>query len=233
MKKNKIIVALDTKDTKQALNLASKLPEAAAFKLGLEFFCANGPSGVKILTEEGLKIFLDLKFHDIPNTIEGAIQSALLTNPFMMTVHISGGKSMLERSVMTVQENCEKESIKKPLIVGVSVLTSIDEKDFYSLGLSGRMEDQVKRLADLALDAGLDGIVCSAKELKILREHINKKFIIVTPGIRSKLGEKNDQKRIMTPSEAINLGASYLVVGRPITEAPDPSLALKKLCSEI
>ena len=110
---------------------------------------------------------MDLKFHDIPNTIEGAIQSALLTNPFMMTVHISGGKSMLERSVMTVQENCEKESIKKPLIVGVSVLTSIDEKDFYSLGLSGRMEDQVKRLADLALDAGLDGIVCSLNHIHV------------------------------------------------------------------
>lgn len=229
----KIIVALDTKDTDQALDMASKLSNAAAFKLGLEFFCANGPEGIRILTKKGLKIFLDLKLHDIPNTIEGAIKASVLINPFMMTVHISGGRSMLQRSMSTIKECCEKKSLKRPLIVGVSVLTSIDEEDFNALGLSGRMEDQVKRLADLALNSGLDGIVCSAKELKGLRKHIDKNFIIVTPGIRPKWGERNDQKRIMTPTEAIKLGANYLVIGRPITGAKDPALAFEKLCSEV
>jgi len=231
--KNKIIVALDTKDTNHALSLISQLPEAAAFKLGLEYFCANGPKGFKIIAESGVKIFLDLKFHDIPNTIEGAIRASLPINPFMMTVHISGGRSMLERSMNTVLEDQERKIGHRPLIVGVSVLTSIDEGDFSSLGLFGALEDQVKRLADLALDVGLDGIVCSAKELKVIKDHVGKDFLIVTPGIRSKWAEKQDQKRIMGPAEAIKLGANFLVVGRPITEADNPPDAFKKLCQEI
>ena len=231
--KKKIIVALDTKDTNHALGLISQLPEVAAFKLGLEYFCANGPDGFKMLAESGVKIFLDLKFHDIPNTIEGAIRASLPINPFMMTVHISGGRLMLERSMNTVLEDHEKKIGNRPLILGVSILTSIDEDDFDSLGLFGALEDQVKRLADLAVDAGLDGIVCSAKELKVIRDHVGKDFIIVTPGIRPKWAEKQDQKRIMSPAEAIKFGANFLVIGRPITEAANPSVAFKKLCQEI
>ena len=231
--KKKIIVALDTQDTNHALGLISQLPEVAAFKLGLEYFCANGPEGFKILAESGVKIFLDLKFHDIPNTIEGAIRATLPINPFMMTVHISGGRLMLERAMNTVLEDHEKKIGNRPLIVGVSVLTSIDEDDFAALGLVGKLEDQVKRLADLALDVGLDGIVCSAKELKVIRDHVGKDLIIVTPGIRPKWAEKQDQKRIMSPAEAIKFGASFLVVGRPITEADNPSHAFEKLCQEI
>jgi len=229
----KIIVALDTTDVDKALNLTKLIPDVGAFKLGLEYFCANGPSGIKVIAQTGVNIFLDLKFHDIPNTVIGAIQASLNMQPYMMTVHLSGGFNMLKKSMDSIKSSYVKSSLKRPLILGVSVLTSIDNTDFDSLGLSGKVEDQVLRLGQLAISAGLDGLVCSAKELKILRRELGYNFILVTPGIRLKDGEINDQKRIVTPYQALTDGANYLVIGRPITASKDPKLALNNFIKEM
>ena len=231
--KKKIIVALDTTDISQALALTKLIPDVGAFKLGLEYFCANGPEGINKISETGIKIFLDLKFHDIPNTVAGAIKASLNMEPYMMTVHLSGGYNMLHRTMEEVKEYCAKNSLKIPLILGVSVLTSIDDNDFTSLGLIGKVEDQVIRLAKLAKDAGLDGMVCSAKELKIVKKKMGQNLILVTPGIRPAGGIMNDQKRITTPSQAVSDGADFLVIGRPITEAINPVQALNNISLEI
>lgn len=231
--KKKIIVALDTIDISQALALTRLIPDVGAFKLGLEYFCANGPEGINKISETGIKIFLDLKFHDIPNTVAGAIKASLNMEPYMMTVHLSGGYNMLHRTMEEVKEYCAKNSLKIPLILGVSVLTSIDDNDFTSLGLIGKVEDQVIRLAKLAKDADLDGMVCSAKELKRVKKKMGKNLILVTPGIRPAGGIMNDQKRITTPSQAVSDGADFLVIGRPITEAIDPVQALNNISLEI
>ena len=231
--KEKIIVALDTIDTNEALALTKLIPNVGAFKLGLEYFCANGPNGIKKISETGIKIFLDLKFHDIPNTVAGAIKASLDLEPFMMTVHLSGGYNMLHRTMEEVKEYCCKKSLKRPLILGVSVLTSIDNNDFSSLGIIGKVEDQVIRLAKLAEYASLDGLVCSAKELKAVKKATGKNLILVTPGIRPTGEDDHDQKRIVTPAQAINDGADFLVIGRPITGVNDPKKALYNISLEM
>lgn len=231
--KNKIIVAVDTIDSDQALKLTKTISGVGAIKLGLEYFCFNGPEGIKLISKTGAKIFLDLKFHDIPNTVAGAIKAILHLQPYMITVHLSGGYDMLIRANEIVTEYCIKNSIKKPIILGVSVLTSLDEKDFISLGIKGKVQEQVIRLAKLAKNAGLDGLVSSAKELKIIRKEIGENLLLVTPGIRPTGGQINDQKRIVTPSQAINDGANFLVIGRPITAAKDPNEALNNIAKEV
>tara|TARA_B100001059_G_C17771249_1_gene548553 strand:+ start:425 stop:1129 length:705 start_codon:yes stop_codon:yes gene_type:complete len=231
--KKKIIVAIDTIDTNEALKITKLIPDVGAFKLGLEYFCANGPKGISKISETGVKIFLDLKFHDIPNTVAGAIRASLNLEPYMMTVHLSGGYNMLDRTMEEVKEYCSKKSLKRPLILGVSVLTSIDNNEFSSLGIKGKVEDQVVRLAKLAENSGLDGLVCSAKELKIVKREVGKNLILVTPGIRPAGGEVNDQKRILTPAQAIKDGANFLVIGRPITSVDDPQEALNNISLEI
>ena len=231
--KEKIIVAIDTIDSNQALSLTKTIPDVGAIKLGLEYFCFNGPEGVKLISETGVKIFLDLKFHDIPNTVSGALKAILHLQPYMLTVHLSGGYDMLMMTNETVTEYCLKNSIKKPIILGVSVLTSLDKNDFLSLGIKGNVQDQVIRLAKLAKDTGLGGLVSSAKELKVIREEIGKDLLLVTPGIRPLGGEINDQKRIVTPSQAINDGANYLVIGRPITASKDPRASLDYISKAI
>ena len=168
--KEKIIVAIDTIDTGEALRLVKTIPDAGALKLGLEYFCFNGPEGIKLISQTGAKIFLDLKFHDIPNTVAGAINAILHLQPYMLTVHLSGGYDMLMKANDIVSEYCLKNAIKRPKILGVSVLTSLDDNDFSSLGIKGRVEDQVIRLAKLAEAADLDGLVSSARELKIIRK---------------------------------------------------------------
>ena len=231
--KNKIIVAIDTIDSVQALKLVKTIPGAGAIKLGLEYFCFNGPEGIKLISKTGAKIFLDLKFHDIPNTVAGAIKAILHLQPYMITVHLSGGYDMLIRANEAVTEYCIKNSVKKPIILGVSVLTSLDEKDFISLGIKGKVQEQVIRLAKLAQNTGLDGLVSSARELKIIRKEIGQNLLLVTPGIRPTGGQINDQKRIVTPSQAINDGANFLVIGRPITAAKDPKEALNYIAKEV
>jgi orotidine-5'-phosphate decarboxylase len=231
--KNKIIVAIDTIEESKALELTKIIPDVGAFKLGLEYFCSNGPQGIKLISDTGVKIFLDLKFHDIPNTVAGAIKAVLDLQPYMLTVHLSGGYDMLNKANEIVIEYCQKYSLKKPLILGVSVLTSIDNNDFESLGIKGKVEDQVIRLAQLAKNCGLDGLVSSAKELQIIRKEIGQGLLLVTPGIRPVGGPLNDQKRIVTPSKAINDGANFLVIGRPITASKDPRKSLEDISKEI
>ena len=231
--KEKIIVAIDTIDTGEALRLVKTIPDAGALKLGLEYFCFNGPEGIKLISKTGAKIFLDLKFHDIPNTVSGAIKAILHLQPYMLTVHLSGGYDMLMKANDIVSEYCLKNAIKRPKILGVSVLTSLDDNDFSSLGIKGRVEDQVIRLAKLAEAADLDGLVSSARELKIIRKELGSKLILVTPGIRLMDGQVNDQKRIVTPSQAINDGANFLVIGRPITASKDPGASLEHIAKVI
>ena len=231
--KEKIIVAIDTIDTGEALRLVKTIPDAGALKLGLEYFCFNGPEGIKLISQTGAKIFLDLKFHDIPNTVSGAIKAILHLQPYMLTVHLSGGYDMLMKANDIVSEYCLKNAIKRPKILGVSVLTSLDDNDFSSLGIKGRVEDQVIRLAKLAEAADLDGLVSSARELKIIRKELGSKLILVTPGIRLMDGQVNDQKRIVTPSQAINDGANFLVIGRPITASKDPGASLEHIAKVI
>ena len=225
--KKKIIVALDTKDTDQALDMASKLSNAAAFKLGLEFFCANGPEGIRILTEKGLKVFLDLKLHDIPNTVENGIKAIEKLGPILTTIHISGGDEMQKFSVFN-----KKRKVK---ILGVSILTSLNSiqtKKYYN---EANIEKLVKNFVKFAQKNKLDGIVCSPLEIKMVRKILGEKLLIVVPGIRPKdyIKKNDDQKRFVTPKEAINSGADLLVIGRPITNSKDPLKKIKQINKSI
>ena len=229
MKHNPIICALDTTDIKKAEQLASQIKDhVCAIKLGLEFFTANGAAGVRTIEKIEIPIFLDLKFHDIPNTVAGAIKSLAGLDIFMTTIHTSGGGSMMRAAA-----DAAKTLPKKPFVVGVTVLTSMDEGDIKSVGVSGSVSDQVKRLALLAKQSGLDGVVCSAHEIAMLRKECDKDFTLVVPGIRPAGSDVGDQKRVMTPKEAMDTGASYLVIGRPITGAENPAAAARAILDSI
>lgn len=230
LKPNPIICAVDTQDVEKAQALAGQLHgSVGALKLGLEFFTASGAEGVRAVAESGLPIFLDLKFHDIPNTVAGAIKSTGGMDVFMMTVHASGGHAMLQAAAQAAKEVAAVMIKKKPLVVGVTVLTSLDESDLSAIGVSGKMQDQVKRLAELAQKSGLDGVVCSPHEIETLRKQCGKDFTLVVPGIRPAGSDVGDQKRVMTPKEATEKGADYLVIGRPITGAKDPKQAAQAI----
>ncbi|EAQ96795.1 orotidine-5'-phosphate decarboxylase [Congregibacter litoralis] len=217
-----VIVALDYPEMAPALELASALdPTACRLKVGKELFTAEGPGLVERLQSMGFEVFLDLKFHDIPNTVAGALRSAADLGVWMVNVHVSGGRRMLEASVEAIAGGA-----KPPLLIGVTVLTSMDAGDFDELGYGNSLEEQVLRLATLAKDCGLQGVVCSAREAAALRARLGTSFALVTPGIRPAGAVADDQRRILTPAQAIAAGASYLVVGRPITQADDPAAAL-------
>lgn len=216
---NPIICAIDTTDTSRAKQLVETVsPHVGAVKLGLEFFTANGAEGVRQVA--GNKpLFLDLKFHDIPNTVAGAVRATSGINCFMMTVHTLGGKEM-----MRAAKKAASDLPNKPMIIGVTILTSMEEADLESINIKNNVKEQVSKLSDLAQESGLDGVVCSPHEIEILRERCGKDFKLVVPGIRPHGSSKGDQKRIMTPKEALEKGADYLVIGRPITEAENPAL---------
>ncbi len=233
---NKIICAIDTNDIINAKSIIEKLDSKLIIKLGMEFFYANTYEGIKSIKElkSDRKIFLDLKYHDIPNTVSEAINSTMINVvPHMMTLHASGGKKMILEAVKTVSEISSFKKIDKPIVLAVTVLTSLSIDDLLSMGWSSSLNEQVYKLASIAIDAGCDGLVCSALELEFLRKKLGDKVILVTPGIRPEWSRKNDQERIVTPSQAISLGASYLVIGRPITNAKDPKLALEMIINEI
>ncbi|MFO1243113.1 MAG: orotidine-5'-phosphate decarboxylase [Rickettsiales bacterium] len=228
--KNPIICAVDTTDVGGAFKLVEKIgPHVGAIKLGLEYFVANGASGVHALAPLHIPVFLDLKFHDIPNTVAKAIEATAGINTFMMTVHTAGGRAMLRRAIDASMHIAETTGKERPIILGVTVLTSLDQEDLSMIGVRDRLDDQVKRLADLAQSSGLDGVVCSSYEIKLIRETCGDDFTLVVPGIRPEGTTEDDQKRVMTPKEAIELGADYLVIGRPITQAPDPKAAAKMI----
>ena len=230
MNQNPIICAVDTTDIGAASRIASQLQgEVGALKLGLEFFTAHGADGVRKLASMRAPVFLDLKFHDIPNTVAGAIRATAGIDTFMMTIHTQGGLDMMKAAVDASMEVAQASGKHRPRIIGVTMLTSLDEQDLKQTGSANTMPDQVKTLADLAMKAGLDGVVCSPKEITLLREHCGEEFTLVVPGIRPAGSNNIDQKRTMTPHEAIAHGADYIVVGRPITQSSDPGHAARTI----
>jgi len=218
---NRIYVAIDTPDLARAQALAQKVRHhAGGLKLGLEFFCAHGAAGVREMAHIGLPIFLDLKFHDIPNTVAGAMQAIHVLEPRIVTVHASGGRAMLEDAKAAAGEHTK--------VVAVTMLTSMDDRDLASTGIEGSAHDQVLRLADLAHRAGLDGIVCSGQEVKSVHDQWKDGFFVV-PGLRPAGSGTGDQKRVVTPRKARDDGASVLVIGRPISRADDPAQAARAI----
>ena len=226
--KSPIIVALDM-ESERALELAKKLnPQECKVKVGSQLFTADGPIIIEKLNELGFDIFLDLKFHDIPNTVKKAVEVAIKMGVWMLNVHSLGRKEMLRAAYEVV----EKASIK-PLLVGVTVLTSLNDKSLKEVGLGLNTEDQVLLLAELCQTEGLNGVVCSANELSVLRKHLEEDFLLVTPGIRSSGQESDDQKRISTASEAISNGADYIVIGREISNEIDPSEKIRQILETV
>ncbi|MES9936492.1 MAG: orotidine-5'-phosphate decarboxylase [Sedimenticola sp.] len=225
----RIIVALDFPAEAPALELVSSLdPSLCRLKVGKEMFTRLGPAFVEKLAARGFDIFLDLKFHDIPNTVAAACAAAADLGVWMMNVHASGGRKMME----TARDRLEGLS-QRPLLIGVTILTSMGEEDIAEVGYSGTPADNVSRLARLADASGLDGIVCSPLEASVVRPDVSGDFLLVTPGVRPAFASTDDQKRIMTPRNALENGADMLVIGRPITAAADPMEALKLIQGEI
>lgn len=225
----RVIVALDYPDARPALALAARLdPADCRLKVGKELFTAAGPQLVRELVDKGFGVFLDLKFHDIPNTVAAACRASAELGVWMLNVHASGGRKMMEAAREAIDS-----SAHKPLLIAVTVLTSMDEAGLHEIGVVRSPRDQVLHLAGLAQQSGLDGVVCSAQEAGDLRAKFGQDFSLVTPGIRSAGADAGDQSRIMTPATAIRAGADYLVIGRPITQAADPPAALLSIQTEI
>lgn len=226
---SRVIIALDYPDSNQALALVERLqPERCRLKVGKELFTRGGPQLVEKLVAKGFDVFLDLKFHDIPNTVGRACAAAADLGVWMVNVHCLGGRRM-----MVAAKEAIEAAAHRPLVIGVTVLTSMGESDIHEVGLAGTPGENVARLADLAQEAGLDGVVCSPQEVAMLRAERGEDFKLVTPGIRPKWTATGDQTRVTTPSEAVNLGADYLVIGRPITAADDPMEALVRIEEEL
>jgi orotidine-5'-phosphate decarboxylase len=220
-----VIVALDVPDEAAAAALAARLdPKLCRVKVGKELFVAAGPSVVARLQERGFEVFLDLKFHDIPNTVAGACRSAARLGVWMLNMHASGGEAMMRAAREAIEAVA-----RPPLLIGVTILTSLGDADLEKVGFHGTAEENVARLARLARASGLDGVVCSAREAPALRAATGSDFLLVTPGIRLPGEQAHDQARTVAPLEAVRLGANYLVIGRPITQAADPAAALESI----
>ncbi len=229
-----VLVALDTADLATALAQARAVAGlAAGLKLGLEFFVANGPEGVRRVVAEGRPVFLDLKLHDIPNTVAGAVRAAAGLGAFMVNVHAGGGAAMLREAAKAARHGAAAAHRPRPLVIAVTVLTSLSDEDLAGLGHVDGAAAQAVRLARLARDCGLDGVVCSPLEIAPIREACGPGFVLVVPGVRPAWAAAGDQKRVTTPAEAARLGADYLVIGRPVTGAPDPAEALRRIRAEI
>lgn len=223
--KSNVIVALDYDNKHSALTLADRLdPKYCRVKVGKELFTAAGPSVVKELSDRGFDVFLDLKFHDIPNTVAKALSAAADLGVWMANVHASGGSRM-----MSAAKQALGNSGSDMLLIGVTVLTSMDTSDLEEVGIKSTLSDQVLHLASMTKDSGLDGVVCSAQEARTLKESLGKDFKLVTPGIRLANSAADDQRRIVTPSDAMALGSDYLVIGRPITQSADPLATLLEI----
>jgi orotidine-5'-phosphate decarboxylase len=226
---NPVFVAIDTPDPARARALvAASGPHVGGIKLGLEFFCRLGPDGVRQVIG-GRPLFLDLKLHDIPNTVAGSIRSIAPLEPHLLTLHAAGGKAMMQAAV----EAAAEAAGRRMRLLAVTVLTSLDESDLAATGQMGPASAQALRLAALAQESGLDGVVCSAHEVAVLRRQCGPDFLLVVPGIRPAGAARGDQKRVMTPPEAVAAGASYIVIGRPITAAPDPEGAARAIADSL
>ena len=230
---NPIYCAVDKTDPEEAAALVRAVQgPVGGIKIGKEFFTANGPQGVRGLAASGLPLFLDLKFHDIPNTVAGAVRAVCALNPAMINVHALGGTAMM-RAAAAAAAAVEAGGADRPLVLGVTVLTSLDDDDLADVGIGGRLTDEVVRLATLAQNAGLDGVVCAPQEIAAPRRACGPVFSLVVPGIRPAAADAGDQKRTMTPLEARALGANVLVIGRAITAAPEPAGAARALAAEL
>ncbi len=224
-----VLVALDYDNAAKALELAGQLdPERCRLKVGNELFTTAGPALVESLHSQGFEVFLDLKFHDIPNTVASAVAAAARLGVWMVNVHTSGGLRMLQAAREAVDQQRHK-----PLLIGVTLLTSMSEEDLQGIGVQQGPASQVQMLADLACRGGMDGVVCSAQEASALKREFGPDFCLVTPGIRPQNTSNDDQRRVMTPAQALNAGSDYLVVGRPITRSSDPRAAVEAILAEI
>jgi orotidine-5'-phosphate decarboxylase len=237
--KGQVLAALDTISVNEAVDWAHRLDGAVAgVKLGLEFYLANGQLGYRRIAATGFPVFLDLKLHDIPNTVAGAMRGIVALQPHLLTVHAGGGLAMMQAAREAAAENADKQNLRRPQIIAVTVLTSLDDQDLTAVGQSVPVSDQVKRLALLARTAGLDGVVCSPHEIEPLRREIGDDFLLIVPGVRPSWAESgkqsgSDQKRVRTPGDAAKAGADYLVIGRPITMAEDAREAACRIGLEI
>ncbi|HDJ22717.1 MAG TPA: orotidine-5'-phosphate decarboxylase [Candidatus Aminicenantes bacterium] len=230
--KERIIVALDVASRNEALHLVSLLPQARFFKIGLRLFITEGPPLVREIIAQGKEVFLDLKLHDIPNTVAQAVEEAVRLGVNMLTLHVAGGKEMLKRAVEVVKAG-KKGPEKKPLLLGVTVLTSLSGEDLKEIGFELTPSQLVLKLTRSAMNYGLDGLVCSAQEVQDVAQLTKGRMILVTPGIRPTWAAANDQKRITTPRQAIEGGADFMVIGRPIIAADHPEEAFAKIVEEI
>lgn len=232
--RNPIIVALDLPTAEQAIALAEQVaPAVGAFKIGKELFTAVGPDIVRRIRKTGASVFLDLKFHDIPNTVAKAVASAVRLDVQMLTIHTSGGAEMMRAAEESAQKTAAQAGLNAPLVLGVTVLTSSDANTLAEIGCEPNPGKQVERLAKLAVNAGLRGLVCSPLEIAQLRQILPASVQLVTPGIRTGAEKADDQKRTLSPREAMDAGASWLVIGRPISAAPNPREAAEKILASL
>ena len=231
---NPIYVSIDTTEISVAQVLAQRLSgSVGGIKLGLEFFMAQGPEGIRQVSTGGLPLFIDVKLHDIPNTVAGAMRGLIRLAPSIVTIHAAGGAEMIKAAVDAAHSESTKLGVVPPRIVAVTVLTSLDQSALSAIGVQKPVVDQVVALAKLALDAGADGVVCSPHEVSAIREALGTKPFLVVPGIRPVGSDVGDQKRVMTPAQAVEAGADILVIGRPITQSPDPVAAAEAIFRDL
>ncbi len=231
--KDRILVGIDTPDIERAENLVRSVAgRVGGIKIGKEFFTALGPEAVRRVVGEE-KLFLDLKFHDIPNTVAGAVRSSIGMRPHIVNIHASGGPAMMTAAADAAREEAAKRGFPRPLVIAVTVLTSLDDEDLEAVGQRGPASAQVERLAALARDCALDGVVCSPREIAALRKLCGPDFKLVVPGIRPEWAAVGDQKRVMTPARAVAEGADYIVISRPIIAASDPAEAAGRILEEL
>lgn len=229
MTKSPVVVAIDKPDAESAMALISQLdPKACRIKIGKELFTAEGPQFVKSVVDLGFDVFLDLKFHDIPNTVAKAVQAAAMLGVWMVNVHASGGEAMMKKA-----KEALSDFSNPPLLIAVTVLTSMSEAELQTLGVQSSLDDQVLLLAKQAKASGLDGVVCSAREAALLKAELGQEFVLVTPGVRPVGADIGDQNRVVTPRQAIADGSDYLVIGRPITAAEHPIKALNMINADL
>jgi orotidine-5'-phosphate decarboxylase len=232
--RERLIVALDVDTSEQATDLVRQLAgEVGMFKIGKQLFTHAGPQAVRQIQDLGGEIFLDLKFHDIPNTVAKAAIEATRLGVKMFNVHASGSLEMMRMTVKEVKRVCRQQNLRKPIMLAVTVLTSLNQDDLQRVGVERKVADQVVRLALLTKEAGMDGVVASPHEVADIREACGRRFVIVTPGIRPSDGNYNDQQRVMTPQEAVRGGVDYIVVGRPIIEAKDPLATARAIVADM
>lgn len=232
--RERLILALDVDDLERARTILKLLAgEVGMFKVGKQLFTHAGPQAVKLIHDMGGEVFLDLKFHDIPTTVAKAAVEATRLGVKMFNVHASGSLEMMRLTVREVSRVCRQESLRKPIMLAVTVLTSLNENDLKKVGVTGEVADQVVRLALLSREAGMDGVVAASHEVTVIRSACGRRFVIVCPGIRPGRTKRSDQKRVMTPAEAVRAGVDYIVVGRPIMEAKDPLSVTREIISEM